>query len=407
MTTSSCIHVGHPALGRDFAPEPDHVRQLRRGCCASCDPYWRRLAVAGVILVINSLAGLALPLVVRVVVDSALVRGSYFLLNRVTLLLLALFAVQAVLGFGQTYLLGWTGERVVANLRKELYAHLHTMPLRFFANTRIGELLSRLGNDVTTIQNAVTDTLLSLLSNTIMLIGGIIIIFVMAWRLTLVMLAVVPLAVLGMIFLGRIVRRLSKQVQDALADTTATAEEALTGERIVKSFAREPYEVERYGTAVEQLYAIAMARVRLGAILGPIIGFIAFSAIALVLWFGSREVIAGRLTPGQLVSFLLYTMMVASPIASFTGLYSQFQRAIGASDRVFELLDTPPEMQDAPDAVELPPIRGEVCFEGVSFDYADTTEAREVLREVDLRSRPARSSRWSARAARARRRWST
>ena len=351
-------------------------------------PYWRRLAVAGVFLVINSLASLALPMVVRVVVDSALVRGSYLLLNRVTLLLLALFALQAVMGFGQTYLLGWTGERVVANLRKELYAHLHTMPLRFFANTRIGELLSRLGNDVTTIQNAVTDTLLSLLSNTIMLIGGLVIIFIMAWRLTLVMLAVVPLAVLGMIFLGRIVRKLSKQVQDALADTTATAEEALNGERIVKSFAREPYEVGRYGAGVERLYTIAMARVRLGAILGPIIGFIAFSAIALVLWFGSREVIAGRLTPGQLISFLLYTMMVATPIASFTGLYSQFQRAMGSSERVFELLDTPPEMQDAADAVELPTVRGEVCFEGVSFDYADVEEAREVLRSVDLSVAP-------------------
>jgi subfamily B ATP-binding cassette protein MsbA len=351
-------------------------------------PYWQRLALAGFFLIINSAAGLALPLVIRVVVDSALVSGSSFILNRVTVLLLALFALQAVLGFGQSYLLGWTGERVVANLRRDLYAHLHSMPLRFFSNTRIGELLSRLGTDVTTIQNAVTDTLLSLLSNTIMLIGGIIIIFVMAWRLTLVMLAVVPLAVVGMILLGRIVRKLSKQVQDALADTTATAEEALNGERIVKSFAREPYEVGRYGEAVERLYNTAMKRVRLGAIVGPIIGFIAFSAIALVLWFGSREVIAGRLTPGQLISFLLYTMMVASPIASFTSLYSQFQRAIGSSDRVFELLDTPPEMQDAPDAFELPPVRGEVCFEGVSFDYEDNSEAREVLRRIDLSVEP-------------------
>ncbi len=327
-------------------------------------------------------------MVVRFVVDSALVAQSLFLLNRVTMLLLGLFALQAVLGFGQAYLLGWTGERVVANLRTTLYAHLQAMPLRFFANTRIGELLSRLGNDVTTIQNAVTDTLLSLLSNTIMLIGGIVIIFAMAWRLTLVMLAVVPLAVVGMIILGRLVRRLSKQVQDALADTSATAEETLNGIRIVKSFAREPYEVNRYGEGVERLFRISVERVRLNAILGPIIGLIAFSAIALVLWFGSREVIAGRLTPGQLISFLLYTMMVASPIASFTGLYSQFQRALGASERVFELLDTPPEMQDDPDAIVLPRIHGEVCFENVSFDYGDVDAAREVLREIQLSVAP-------------------
>ena len=351
-------------------------------------PYWRQLAFAGVILVLNSLASLALPMVVRVVVDSALVAQNLALLNKVTFLLLALFAVQAVLNFGQSYLVGWTGERVVANLRTELYAHLQSMPLRFFANTRTGELLSRLTSDVTMIQNAVTDTLLSLLSNTIMLVGGIIIIFIMAWRLTLVMLAVVPLAVLGMILLGRIVRRLSKQVQNALAETNATAEEALGGVRIVKSFAREPYEVARYGSEVEKLFAISVERVRLGAILGPVIGFIAYTSIALVLWFGSREVIAGTLTPGELISFLLYTIMVASPIASFTGLYSQLQRALGASDRVFELLDTPPEMQDDPDALELPPVRGEVRFEGVSFDYEDAEEAREVLQDVALSASP-------------------
>ena len=114
----------------------------------------------------------------------------------------------------------------------------------------------------------------------------------------------------------------------------------------------------------------------------------AFSAIAVVLWFGSREVIRGTLTPGQLVSFLIYTMMVASPIAAFTGLYSQFQRALGASERVFELLDTPPEMQDAPDALALPPIQGAVCFENVSFDYADSTETREVLSEINLSAQP-------------------
>jgi len=351
-------------------------------------PYWRKLALAGIILAVNSLAGLALPLVIRYVVDSALVQASLHMLDRVIALLLALFIVQAVLGFGQSYLLGWVGERVVANLRTTLYQHLQAMPLRFFAGTRTGELLSRLGNDVGAIQNAVTDTLLSLLSNAIMFIGGVVIIFVMAWRLTLVMLAVVPLAVIGMIVLGRLVRRYSREVQDALAEVSATAEEALAGVRIVKSFAREPYEVGRYGDGVERLFRIAIKRVRLSAILGPIIGLLAFSTIAIVLWVGSREVIAGRLTPGQLVSFLLYTMMIAAPIASFTSLYAQFQRALGASERVFQLLDTPPELQDAPDALDLPPIRGEVRFDGVCFDYGDTTEARVVLRDIDLVAHP-------------------
>lgn len=393
MTTSATSTRPRTRRLFDDLPLPDGTfwrglfTQYRR-LLRFVQPYWGKLALAGAILAINSLAGLALPLVIRYVVDSALVEGSLQLLNRVTLLLFALFLVQAVLGFGQAYLLGWVGERVVANLRTALYSHLQAMPLRFFSATRTGELLSRLGNDVTTIQDAVTGTLLSLLSNLIMFVGGVVIIFVMAWRLTLVMLAVVPLAVIGMIVLGRWVRRYSRQVQDALAEVSAVAEEALSGVRIVKSFAREPYEIGRYRDGVERLFGIAIKRVRLGAILGPIIGLLAFSTIALVLWVGSREVIAGRLSPGQLVSFLLYTVMIASPIASFTSLYAQFQRALGASERVFQLLDTPPEMTDAPDAVELPPIRGEVRFEGVCFDYGDSAEARIVLHDINLVAQP-------------------
>jgi subfamily B ATP-binding cassette protein MsbA len=183
-------------------------------------------------------------------------------------------------------------------------------------------------------------------------------------------------------------------VQDALAETSAIAEEAIGGVRIVKSFAREPYEVGRYETGVERLFGLALERVRVRAIIGPIIGLIGFSAVAIVLWFGAREVIRGTLTPGQLVSFLLYTMMIASPIASYTALYSQFQQAIGASERVFELLDTPPEMQDAQGAVPLPPVQGYVRFSGVDFDYQDSPgasgggETRKVLEDIDLEAAP-------------------
>ncbi len=351
-------------------------------------PYRTRLAGAAVILLINTLLGLALPWVVRHIVDVAFVERDLHLLSRVVGLLMLLFLAQALLGFGESYLISWVGERVVANLRQQLYAHLHTMPLRFFATTRVGELLSRLGSDVTTIQEAVTSTLLSLLSQSVMFIGGVVIIFVMAWRLTLLMLAVVPLAMVGMLFLGRIIRQISTQVQDALADVTARAEEALGGVRIVKSFAREPYEVARYSEGIERLFQIALRRARIRAILGPVIGLLAFTSIAIVLWFGSREVILGTLTPGQLVSFLLYTMMIASPMAAFTGLYSQFQQALGASERVFQLLDTPPEMRDEPDAIALPPINGHVRFEHVSFDYRESDQEHVVLHDVNLDIKP-------------------
>ncbi len=347
-------------------------------------PYWRRLAAAAAILVVSSLLSLALPWVVQRVVDTALARADLSLLNRITLGLLALFMVRALLDAGDTYLLGWTGERVVTDLRRTLYAHVQIMPLSFFNATRVGELLSRLGNDVMTIQEAVTSTLLSLLSQIIVFAGGLIIIVIMNWRLTVLMLATVPFAMLGGIILGRMIRRISRQVQDALAEVSATAEEALAGVRIVKSFAREPYEVERYGAGTEKLFGIALRRTRVRATFGPLIGLFAFTSIAVVLWFGSREVIAGTLTAGQMVSFLLYTMMVASPIGAFTGIYTQFQQALGASERVFELLDTPPELRDAEGALPMPPIAGRVQFEGVSFDYRDSKRSQVVLHEVNL-----------------------
>ncbi|MCU0501879.1 MAG: ABC transporter ATP-binding protein/permease [Anaerolineae bacterium] len=378
---------------RTAIPLPD--RKFFRGMFTSyrrllvfVKPYWKTLLVAGVILVFNSLIGLALPWIISRLVDTAFNQADLTTLNRALVALLAIAIAQAFMGFGQTYLIGRVGERVVANLRKALYEHLHMMPLRFFAATRVGELTSRLSNDVMTIQEAVTTTILSLVSQTVTLIGGIVIILVMSWQLTLVMLAIVPLAVLGMIMLGRIIRRLSKQVQDNLAEINATADEALTGVRIVKSFAREPYEVARYGDRVEQLYQTSMERVKVRAVVGPIIGFLAFSATAIVLWVGGRLVISGELTSGQLVAFLLYTLMIATPIGAFTTLYAQFQQAIGASDRVFELLGTPSEMADDTDAQPLPPIEGLVRFDNVTFDYQDHSEARTVLREVNLTARP-------------------
>jgi subfamily B ATP-binding cassette protein MsbA len=317
-------------------------------------PYWRRLAAAALLLTVDSLLGLALPYGVQFIVDRALVQADMRTLNLITAGLVLLFVVRALLGFGQTYVLAWVAERVVANLREQLYAHLHTLPLRFFNSTRVGELISRLTNDVMTIQDAVTTTLLSLLSQLVTLVGGTIIIFYMDWRLSLLMLTTVPLVIVGMFFLGRAIGQISKQVQDALADVSATSEEALTGVRIVKSFAREPYEVSRYTNGVERLFGIALRRVRVRAILGPIIGLLAFGAIAIVLWFGGREVIQHRLTAGQLVSFLIYTIVLAYPISTLTGLYGSLRQALGASERVFDLLDTPPEMQDNPGAVALP-----------------------------------------------------
>ncbi|MCB0211184.1 MAG: ATP-binding cassette domain-containing protein [Anaerolineae bacterium] len=344
-------------------------------------PYRWRVILALTALSIATLLGLTMPLVVRSVVDVVFVKQSLNLLNTYTFLLALIFFTQAILSFINRYNIGYTGERVVADIRTRVYQHLVSLSLRFFADRRTGEILSRVTNDTTTLQAAVTDNLVTLLQQSLTLIGGVVFLFWLDWRLTSIILMGIPIVTLTMVYLGRKIRRVAKEVQDRLAEASATVEESVGGIRIVKSFAREAFEISRFSTKIEQTFEAAVRRVRISAILAPTIGFMAFMSITITIWFGGYEVIQGYLSPGGLIAFLIYTMMVAGPIAAFSTLYSQFQIALGATERLFELLDTSPEIDDRPDAAPLPDIVGRVTFHDVSFEYGS---AIPVLRNVSL-----------------------
>jgi subfamily B ATP-binding cassette protein MsbA len=343
------------------------------------------MVLALIVLILATLLGLAMPLVVRSVIDVVFVERSLTQLNRFALLLTLLFLTQAFFSFINRYNIAYVGERVVTDLRQQLYRHLMSLSLRFFADRRTGELISRVMSDVTTLQAAVTDNVVTLLQQTLTLVGGVILLFWLDWQLTSVILIGVPLITLTIVYLGRKIRNASREVQDRLAEASAVAEESIGGIRIVKSFAAEAYEIARFTGKIEETFMAAMQRTKILAILAPTIGFLAFMSITLTLWFGGYQVIQGRLSPGELVAFLIYTMMVASPIAAFSGLYSQFQSALGATERLFELLDTKPDIADLPHAYVLPPIIGQVTFEQVSFEY-DTTIP--VLHQIDLEAKP-------------------
>ena len=348
-------------------------------------PYNRRMVLAAIALIIGTLLGLMLPLVVRSVVDVVFIERELAMLNRFAGLLVIIFVVQAIFSFINRYNLGYVGERVVTDLRRELYDHLMVLSLRFFADRRTGEIISRLTNDVATLQAAVTDNLINLLRQTLTLIGGVIFLFWLDWRLTSLILLGIPVVTLTMVFLGRQIRRAATDVQDNLAEASAVLEESVSGIRIVKSFARESYELSRFNSKVEATFAAALRRVKISAVLAPIIGFMAFMSITITLWFGSYQVILGRLSPGELIAYLIYTLLVAGPIAAFSGLYGQFQSALGATQRLFEFLDVEPDIADQPDAYCLPEIVGEVCFEAVSFEYESSLP---VLHRVSLAAQP-------------------
>ena len=348
-------------------------------------PYWQKMLIAVIALVFSVGLGLILPLVVRNLVDVVLTQKDMTLLNRIAGLLFVVFGVQAGFSFINRLAQAYVGERIVADIRVQVYSHLQKLSLQFYADHRTGEIVSRLTNDVSLLQNAVTNNLIALLRQLLTLIGGAIFLFILDWRLTLIILAGIPVVTLTMVTLGRKIRKAATAVQDHLAEAANVLEETVAGIRIVKSFAREAHEITRFSKKVDDTFNAAMYRVRLSATLGPIIGFMAFASITLTLWFGGYEVIQGNLSPGSLVAYLVYTMMVAAPIASLAGLYTQFQSALGAIVRIFELLDTDPDIADTPNADKLPPVIGEVNFDSVSFEYSADVP---ILRSVSFSAKP-------------------
>lgn len=348
-------------------------------------PYRWRLAVALLLTVLGSVVALVVPLGLRELVDAVFQEANRDLLDRLTLALILLFVFRAAASFGGSYLLAWTGERVVADLRKRIYRHLHRQSLRFFSNHRTGDLTSRLTNDVGSVRSAVTDALSNLLNQSLSLIGSVVLMVVLNWRLSLIIFLVVP-AVSGFaVYFGRKIRALSRGIQDRLADTTAIAEEALAAVRVVKAFARSDHEVDRYNDAVESLFTTAKYRALVSALFSSAVGLLFFAALVAIFWYGGIEVLAGRLTVGDLVAFVFYAFNIARSVRGMSRLYTTFNSAAGATERLFELLDTEPDIQDAGDATLLRRIEGRVEFKNVTFAYE---EGHPVLRDITMEVAP-------------------
>lgn len=349
-------------------------------------PYRGRMAVAFIALIFSAALSLVFPAVIGNVVDSVFSNGGdEGLLNQITLVLLLVFALRSLTSVVETYNLNYVGERIVVDLGLQLYNHLQTLSLGFFASRRVGELVSRMSRDVTVVRGVLTNNVTTLLQQVLIMIGAVVVMVSINARLTLFILILTPLIIGLAAAFGFYMRRLSTQIQDELAGSTVVAEEVLQNIREVKSFVREPYEIERYGSAMGRAFAAILRQLRLRAVFGPLIAFLGFGSLSLILWFGGHEVLEGRLTSGELISFLVYGLTVAGSLGSLVGVYSSFQEAMGATKRVFEILDTKPDVTDAPDAKPLAHVEGRVTFQGVSFSY---DERQEVLHDINLNIAP-------------------
>lgn len=343
-----------------------------------------RLVVAFVCLVASASIALAFPQIVRHLLDAAFIDTNAALLNKIALGLLGLFAIQAVLNFVQVYFLTSTSELVIAQLREDLFAHLVRLSPGFFTERRTGELTSRLSADTTVLQTVLSYNLSEFARQTLFLIGGIILLVITDSRLTATTLAVVPLVVGAAVVFGRALRKASTGVQDRIAEATGTADEAFSQIRTVQSYTAEAEEVRRYGAHLGQVIDAAIRRAKIRGTFFGILTFCGFGGVVAVLWQGGRQVLAGNLTAGALVSFLLYALYVAGAVGSLASLFGAYQEAVGAARRVFDLLETVSSVKDPARPLKLPrPLRGEIVVDNVTFSYNPALP--EVLQGVSLR----------------------
>lgn len=346
-------------------------------------PHRPALAGAGALLLLSTAVGLVFPLVVRELLDAAFLAGDGGMLDRIALGLLALFAVQALINFGQSYLTASVSERVVAGIRRDLFDHLVRQPPGWFAFRRVGELSSRMASDTLLVQDLLRFGLPELTRQSAFLVGALALVTATNPRLTLVTLTAIPVAAAVGWFFGRRVRLMSTGIQDRLAAAVAHAEQVFTQIRTVQGFRREGWESERFGAEVDATRDAGLRRAVARASLTGTVTFAAFGAIVMVLWEGGRLVLAGALTPGTLVAFLLYAVTISGAVTSLAGFYGNLNEAAGAARRIFELLDEPWALLDPPAPAPLPrPLRGAVAYEDVRFRYAD--DLPEVLAGISF-----------------------
>ncbi|SHG22697.1 ABC transporter, permease/ATP-binding protein [Flavobacterium segetis] len=303
--------------------------------------------------------------------------------NYIALGLVVILFMQSIFSFFRLYLFVNFTEHTLANLRLALYSNLVKLPMSFFSQKRVGELNSRISSDITQIQDTLTSTIAEFLRQFILIIGGVLLLANESIKLTLLMLSVVPLVAVAAVIFGRFIRKYSKSVQDKVAESQVIVEETMQGISIVKAFANEWYEIARYNGKIKEVVTIAIKGGKYRGYFASFIIFCLFGAIVAVVWFGVRLSISGEMSVGQLISFVLYSTFVGASFGGIAELYAQIQKAIGATERVFELLDESPEKINSVQNAATQKIKGDVTFKNVEFSYPSRKEIK-VLKDVNF-----------------------
>ena len=354
-------------------------------------PY--RVAVAGATLALTVSAGtvLTVGLGLRAVIDHGFASGQTALLDHALLALLGLIALLAVATYARFYLVSWIGERVVADLRNTIFRHLVRLDPAFYETNKTAEIIGRLTTDTTVLQTVVGSSVSVFLRNVLLFFGGTAMLLITSPRLTFLVALVAPLVVAPIVLFGRRVRRLSRASQDRLADAGAIVEETLHGIRTVQAFGHEDLSAQRFGQGVETAFRAAVARVSARAWLTAVVILLVFGAVGVLLWLGGHDVLTGRISGGDLAAFIFYAVLVAGSTGAISEVVGDLQRAAGATERLFELLATRPDVTAPASPTPLPqPARGAVAFQDVDFNYPARPSER-ALQDFSLSVEPGES----------------
>jgi ATP-binding cassette subfamily B protein len=361
--------MSEPAASDTATPTSRDFRSLRR-LLGFARPYRLRLAGAMAALVVAAATVLALGQGLRRLIDDGFRSGDTGLLDRAVFILIGVVILLAASTFWRFYLVSWIGERVVADLRRAVFDRVIGLSPAYFETRRTGEILSRLTTDTTLLQTVIGSSLSQALRNAMMLAGGLAMLVVTSAKLTALVLLVVPVVVVPILVYGRRVRHLSRASQDAIADLSADAEEAINAVRTVQAFTHEAIDRARFGGRAETAFAVAQRRIAVRAVLTGLVILLAFGAVAIILWIGGHDVMAGRISAGDLSAFVFYAILVAASVGTLSEVWGDLQRAAGAAERIAELLDAQADIAAPalPRPLPVPP-RGAVAFEAVGFRY--------------------------------------
>jgi ABC-type multidrug transport system fused ATPase/permease subunit len=348
-------------------------------------PYWRRLIVTSVLLILSTGLGLLPPLFQRQIVDEVIGARDLSRLVKLVALMIGVYAAGGLVDFGDQYLRHTVGERFLFDLRVRIYAYLQRLSLSFFERTSTGELMSRVTSDVNALEQFVTHGVILTTVDLLRLVGASAVLLVLDWRLALAVLIPVPIIAVALRWYNHYSRPIYRRVRDRLGDISARLQDDLAGIRVVQAFGQEDAELERFRTVSKRYYYERVRAIRAWSTFFPAMYFVSAVGGVLVLGFGARMVVGGQISLGTLVAFLAYIASFYDPLRRLTEVDDTFQQAIAAADRIFELLDEEPDVQDVPDGVELTGVKGDVVFDDVHFGYG---HGDEVLHDIEFHMAP-------------------